>query len=165
MALEPIISRMSIMGHPIHPVLIHFPVAALLMLVGADLGYLYTGDFFWARGGLWLAGVGAAGGWISGLIGLIDLVSMPRIRQLITAWSHAIIAVMLLSLASFNWLLRLGQPDAVIWPWGLGASLLTAALIAAAGFLGGRLVYEYAVGVDTDEAEERHSTMDNHLDR
>ncbi len=160
MAHEPILSRVSIMGHPLHPVLIHFPVAALLMLVGTDLGYLYTGDFFWARGGLWLAGVGAAGGWVSGLAGLIDLVTVPRLRRLITAWSHAIIAVMLLSLASCNWLLRLGQPDAFIWPWGLGASLITAALIAAAGFLGGR-----NVGVDTDGAQVRHASTDSHLDR
>ncbi len=40
MASEPIISRMSVAGHPIHPMLIHFPVAFLLGLVGADLAYI-----------------------------------------------------------------------------------------------------------------------------
>ncbi|MBX9834044.1 MAG: DUF2231 domain-containing protein, partial [Burkholderiaceae bacterium] len=71
--------------------------------------------------------------------------------RLITAWGHAIIAVMMLSLATLNWMLRLGDPGALIMPWGLGMSLLTAGFIALAAYLGGRLVYEHAVGVDTSE--------------
>jgi uncharacterized membrane protein len=155
MPTEPIQSRAAIVGHPLHPVLIHFPVAALVALVGSDIAWLLTGDPFWARAGLWLAGVGALCGWVSGLAGLVDLVTVWRIRRLITAWCHAVLAVMLLSLASFNWLLRLGDPQAHIIPWGLYISLLTAALISATGFLGGRLVYEYAVGVDIEEALSR----------
>lgn len=102
----PIVSRMSIRGHPIHPMLIHFPVAALLMLLATDVAWVLTGDFFWARAGLWLADV--------------------------------------------------GDPAGSIVPWGLQASALTAVLIAVAGFLGGRLVYEYAVGVDTAETADKH---------
>lgn len=152
MAAPPIRSRASIMGHPLHPVLIHFPVAALLMLIAADLAYLLTGDLFWARAGLWLVGVGVVGGWTSGMAGLIDLVTVARIRILVTAWCHALIAVMLLSLASLNWLLRYGDPAGVILPWGVFLSLVTGGLIAVTGFLGGQLVYEYAVGVDVEEA-------------
>jgi uncharacterized membrane protein len=33
--------------------------------------------------------------------------------------------------------------------WGLYLSLLTAVLIGLAAYLGGRLVYEHGVGVDT----------------
>jgi uncharacterized membrane protein len=46
-------------------------------------------------------------------------------------------------------------PDANIMPWGIYITLLTAALISATGYLGGRLVYEYAVGVDIQEALSR----------
>lgn len=151
-SLEPIASRMSIGNHPIHPMLIHFPVAALMGLVATDAAYVLTGDFFWARAGLWLAGVGVLGGTVSSLAGLVDLVSVSRIRRLVTAWSHAILAVLLLSLASFNWLLRIDDPAARILPWGLYVSLLSAAVIGMTAFLGGRLVYEYAVGVDIEEA-------------
>jgi len=59
------------------------------------------------------------------------------------------VAVVMLSLASFNWLLRFNEPDAIL-PWGLAVSLLTGGLIALAGWLGGQLVYEHAVGVDVD---------------
>ncbi|WP_447528373.1 MULTISPECIES: DUF2231 domain-containing protein [unclassified Vreelandella] len=143
-------SRASLAGHPLHPVMIHFPVAALMALVANDLAYWYTGDPFWARTGLWLAGVGAFGGWIASIAGIIDLVSVARIRRLITGWSHAIVAVVMLSLASLNWLLRLNSPEAIL-PWGLAVSLVTGGLIALAGWLGGQLVYEHAVGVDVEE--------------
>lgn len=155
MVREPILSKMAIRGHPLHPVMIHFPVAALIGLIGADLGYLLTNDDFWARAGLWLAGVGAFGGWLAGTIGLVDLMAVMRIRRLVTAWSHAILAVMMLSLATLNWLLRYADTSAHILPWGVYLSLLTGALIGASAFLGGQLVYEYAVGVNTDEMLHR----------
>jgi uncharacterized membrane protein len=147
---EPIESRAAIAGHPVHPMLIHFPVAALIALVGADAAYVYGGDPFWARAGLWLAGVGALGGWGASAVGLVDLLSVARIRRLVTAWGHALMAVMMLSLATLNWRLRLTEdPGQHVMPWGLGLTLLTAVFISLASFLGGRLVYEKAVGVDT----------------
>lgn len=146
-----ILSRAAIGGHPVHPMLIHFPVAALIALVAVDAAYLYTGDPFWARAGLWLAGVGALGGWIASLAGLVDLLSVAQVRRLITAWGHALMAVMMLSLATLNWQLRLGDdPGLYVLPWGLGMSLLTAVFISLASYLGGRLVYERGVGVHTD---------------
>ncbi len=149
---QPILSRAALAGHPLHPMMIHFPVAALIGLVGVDGAFVYTSDPFWARSSVWLAGVGALGGWVASLAGLVDLLTVKRIRRLITAWGHALIAVMMLSLATLNWTLRLGDnPGALIMPWGLGMSLLTAAFIALAAYLGGRLVYEHAVGVDTSE--------------
>ncbi|MGM0421519.1 MAG: DUF2231 domain-containing protein [Pseudomonadota bacterium] len=150
MELEPIDSRMSIRGHPIHSMLVHFPVAALLGLIATDGAFLYTQDFFWARASLWLAGVGAIGGWISGLVGFIDLVSVRNIRRLITGWCHAVLAVLLLSLASFNWLLRVGDAGASIMPMGFYISLLSGFVMAVTANLGGRLVYEHAVGVKTE---------------
>jgi uncharacterized membrane protein len=149
MAQETIISRMSVGGHPIHPMLIHFPVAFLLGLVAVDLAYLYTSDPFWVRVGLWFAGIGSLGGWMAGLAGLVDLLLVPRIRNLVIAWSHALLAVMTLALASFNWLLRFND-DSGFNLWGLYISLLTAALITGTSLLGGQMVYGHAVGVHVE---------------
>jgi len=150
MTPQPIISKMAFKGHPIHPMLVHFPVAALIGLIGTDLGFILTGDIFWARAGLWLAGIGTAGGALASLAGLVDIVAVREIRRLISAWCHAVFAVMLLSLAAFNWMLRLDDAAALIVPWGLYVSLLSGALIGITAYLGGRLVYEHAVGVDID---------------
>jgi uncharacterized membrane protein len=149
---DPILSRAALAGHPLHPMMIHFPVAALIGLVGSDGAYLVSGDPFWARASLWLAGVGALGGWGASVAGLVDLLSVKRIRRLVTGWMHALAAVMMLSMATLNWLLRLGEnPGALVAPWGLALTLITAAFIAIAAYFGGRLVYEYAVGVDTSD--------------
>jgi len=146
---DSIFSRAAIAGHPLHPMMIHFPVAALLGLVASDLAYLWNGDPFWARSSLWLAGIGSLGGWLASMAGLVDLLTVERIRLKITAWCHAIIAVMMLSLATLNWLLRYQGPDDMPL-WCLYLSLLTAGLIALAAYLGGRLVYEQAVGVEVN---------------
>lgn len=143
-------SRAAIAGHPLHPMMVHFPVAALIGLLGTDLGWFLTGDVFWARMGLWLAGVGAVGGWLASIAGLVDLLTVRQIRRLITGWQHAILAVMMLSVATLNWLLRLAWGEIAILPWGMLLGWLTAGLIAMAAFLGGRLVYEKAVGVDVE---------------
>ncbi|ASQ45178.1 DUF2231 domain-containing protein [Legionella clemsonensis] len=145
---EPIISRMSVAGHPIHPMLIHFPVAALLGLIATDSAYIYTQDFFWARAGYWLVLTGVIGGVISGLIGLIDLLIVTRIRRLVTAWCHAIFAVTMLSVAALNYLLRIPDPATYIFPAGIYLSFLTALLIFLTSVMGGQLVYEYGVGVE-----------------
>ncbi len=146
---ENIESNAAIGGHPLHPMMIHFPVAALIGLLPADLAHLWTLDEFWWRMGLWLAGVGAIGGWIASVAGLIDLLTVRQIRQKVTAWCHAILAVMMLSMASLNWLLRFySSPNDESALWGLHLSVVTAVLISLAAYLGGRLVYDHAVAVD-----------------
>lgn len=144
---EPIPSRASIGGHPIHPMIIHFPVAALLGLVATDVAYWVTADPFWARAGLWLAGVGSIGGWVASVAGLVDLLTVPRIRQKITAWCHSVLAVMMLSIATLNWLVRYVDHVTEFSAGGPLLSVLTAVLIALTALIGGQLVYEHAVGV------------------
>ncbi|GGJ83676.1 DUF2231 domain-containing protein [Pseudomonas matsuisoli] len=145
-------SKAAIAGHPLHPMLIHFPVAALIFLVATDAAFLWTADPFWERASLWLVGIGAFGGCIASLAGMVDLVFVADIRRKITAWCHAIVAIMMLSLASLNWLLRYQAPGETLERWGFFITLLTAALIALAAYLGGRLVYEHGVGVDIDQS-------------
>ncbi|MGQ4878773.1 DUF2231 domain-containing protein [Billgrantia sp. LNSP4103-1] len=143
-------SRAAIAGHPLHPTLVHFPIACLMLVVGSDVLFLFYGDMFWARVSLWLAGIGALGGWVASIAGLIDLITVRRIRELVLGWCHAILAVMMLSLASLNWLWRLLHPTDLL-PWAVGLTLMTAGLIVLAGIIGGMLVYDEAVGVEIDD--------------
>ncbi len=148
---EPIHSRAAFFGHPLHPMLVHFPVAALLGVVLVDAAFLLVGDPFWARAGVWLAGVGTIGGWCAAVPGMVDLLSVARIRELVTAWCHALLAVMMLSLASLNWVMRLPDHGVGMQPWPFYLSLLTAVMISVASWLGGKLVYHQTVAVDTSD--------------
>lgn len=53
-------STASIAGHPIHPMLVSFPIAFFVATLACDLAFWQTGDQYWATTGLWL--LGHAGG-------------------------------------------------------------------------------------------------------
>lgn len=48
----------AIARHPIHPMVVPFPIAFLMIIVVTDFAYLWTEDEFWGRVSLWLAGAG-----------------------------------------------------------------------------------------------------------
>lgn len=64
------------------------------------------------------------------------------------------VAMVMLSIAAANWMLRLDAPEEFIVPWGIYASVLSAFMVAVAGWMGGKLVFEHKVGVDLDGDED-----------
>src|SRR5690606_27005776 len=90
-------------SHPLHPMLVTFPIAFLMAAPASDLAFILTGDAFWARMSLWLVGAGAAMGLVAGIAGTAELLAIPSIRQRAAAWSHFVVAVTLLSVALLNW--------------------------------------------------------------
>lgn len=132
----------AISRHPIHPMLVTFPIALLLCAVGSDVAYLFLNDPFWARVSLWLLGVGTLMGTLAGLAGTVELLAIAGIRNRAAAWSHFVMAIMLLAVAFINWLSRLADPAAAIFPIGIYLSLLGALLVGLAGWMGGKLVFE-----------------------
>lgn len=133
--------------------LVPFPIAFLLALLAADVAWWWWQDPFWPRMSLWLAGAGAFMGVVAGIVGTVELLSVRNIRRRVAAWSHFVIAVMLLSVSIANWGLRLDDAEAHVLPWGIYLSGLGAVLVGLAGWLGGTLVFEHQVGV-LDEDEE-----------
>lgn len=136
----------AIARHPVHAMLVTFPIAFLVSLLGSDLAYLYFGDPFWARLSLWLAGAGAATGVLAGLPGTVELLAVRRIRMRVAAWDHFVLAVMLIAVALANWGFRLADAAQAVWPWGLYLSGLGFILVSVAGWLGGTLVFMHKVG-------------------
>ena len=140
-------SVMAIAKHPIHPMLVAFPIAFLSVSPLADLVYLWLEDLFWARVGLWLNIGGLALGVLAGIVGALDLLLVRVARRHVSAWSHFIAAVMVLGLAALGVWLRLPDPAAAVWPWGLLQSLTMAGMVVVAGWLGGTLSFHHGIGV------------------
>jgi hypothetical protein len=65
-------STFAIAGHPLHPLIVTFPIAFLSGAAGADLGYWLTDDPFWARAAIWLIGAGFISGLVAALTGMLD---------------------------------------------------------------------------------------------
>lgn len=141
------VSRAAIRGHPIHPMLIPFPVALLVGALLVDIAWLATGNPFWPGMSLWLIGAGIVTGVAAAAFGMVDFVSLKRVRHLPSAWTHALGNIAVLLLAAVNLGMRLTDPAAAVLPWGLALSLAIAALLAVTAWVGGELVYRHGIGV------------------
>ena len=134
-------------GHPLHPVLVHFPIALLLSTSAADLAWLtgLTQDTHLAAV---LMAVGLAMGIVAMGAGLVDLTrldpelfphALRHVSAVGIAWLGYGIALYLrrdtLSGGS-----EIGAPTIV-------ASFISALFLALGGWLGGRLVYAFGAGV------------------
>jgi uncharacterized membrane protein len=144
-------SVIAIAGHPIHAMLISFPVAFLIGGLASDLAYWWTEDSFWARMSLWMIGAGFVMGSLASIAGTLDFMLVKEIRRHVTSWSHFIAAIMLVSLAAANWWLRVPDPEEMLLPWGLFMSAVTVVSLSTVGWFGGKLVFHHNVGSDNAE--------------
>jgi uncharacterized membrane protein len=149
-------SRMAIHQHPIHPMLVVYPVAFLSVVVVADGLFLLLGQPFWALAAFWLNAAGLALGLLAGAVGMFDMFLIRVVRRHVSAWNHFIVAVMVLAVAAGGVWLRLPDPVAAVWPWGLVMSTLLAMLVPVAGWLGGTLSFRHGIGVYGDEEGHDH---------
>ena len=147
-------STARIGGHPIHPMLVPFPIAFLIGALLSDLAYAGTRDAFWATASAWLVGAGVVGGVLAALAGVTDFLGNERIRALSDAWHHFLGngLAMVLSLVSLFLRVSRGPAEALL-PWGLVLSLATVGILAYTGWLGGELVYHHRVGLADAEDE------------
>lgn len=144
---ESIPSTAAIAGHPIHPMLVPFPIAYLVGALATDLAYIATKDPFWATASMWLVGAGLVMGMLAGIAGFIDFASKRQIREIPAAKAHSVGNTVVLALAFVSLLLRIGDVEDAIMPWGLILSLITVGILSFTGWLGGELSYRHKIGV------------------
>ena len=139
-------SKVGIWGHPLHAMSVAFPVALTFCNFGADGLYWWTGDVFWARAAVWAAGTAFLFGLAAAATGTAELLLVPGIRIRAPAWTHAVIAVLLLSLLGANWGYRLYGYEAAVLPYGILLSGFNVLVVMATGWHGGKLVFDYRLG-------------------
>jgi uncharacterized membrane protein len=142
-----ITSTVAIAGHPLHPLIVTFPIAFLVGAFGTDVGYWLTGDPFWARASLWLLGAGFVSGIVAALSGMLDFLKIDRVRKRRAGWIHMLGNVLALSLTLVNWVTRWGKSAEAILPTGLIISLIVASLLGVTGWYGAELIYRHKVAV------------------
>ncbi|HEY4547877.1 MAG TPA: DUF2231 domain-containing protein [Pedomonas sp.] len=148
-------SRIAIAGHPIHAMLVTFPMALVVGTLGADIFWWLTADPFFVRLGLWTSGWGFVMGLLAAVAGTAELLAGPGIRRRPQSWTHAVVAMMLLATVGANWGLRLYDPEGAVLPWGALLSLGGLLYVALAGWHGGKLVFEHQIGVTVSEDEQQ----------
>ena len=150
-------SRMAFRKHPLHPMLVVYPVAFLSAVFATDVLYLASGLPFWAQCAYWLNVAGLGLGLMAGVVGALDMFLIPVARRHVSAWNHFLAAVMVLALAALGVWWRSRDPVAAVWPWGLLQSALLLAMVFVAGWLGGTLSFRHGIGVygEVESAESR----------
>lgn len=139
---------MKFLGHPVHQMLIVFPLGLLATAVMFDLIYLAGGGTTMAVVSYWMIAAGIVGGLIAAPFGWIDWFGIPSsTRAKSIGFWHGIGNVVVMLLFVGSWFIRRDlpeRPDAV----GLMLSFMGAGLALLTGWLGGELVDRLGVGVD-----------------
>jgi uncharacterized membrane protein len=138
----------KLLGHPIHQMLIVFPLGLLGTSVAFDIVHLATGNARWGDIAFWMIASGLIGGLAAAVFGLIDWLAIPkntRARR-IGAWHGSGNLVVTLLFAA-SWLLRYDAPTAP-GTLPIALSFIGVSLALVTGWLGGELVDRLAIGPD-----------------
>ena len=144
-------STASIAGHPIHPMLVPFPIAFFVATLACDTMFLRTANPEWIGATMWLLGAGLAMAGLAALAGVTDLLGDRRIARLGDTWLHAVGNVLIVSIEALNLYIRYQTPTANLMPIGALLSLLAVMGLLFTGWKGGKLVYRHRIGMRRDD--------------
>jgi uncharacterized membrane protein len=142
-------STAKIGGHPLHPMLIPFPIAFLAATLFCDIAFWFTAGTGWAAAAMWLLGAALVTAAAAAVAGFTDFLGSERIRAMSDAWQHMIgnVIAVVLALVSFGLRFAYGA-EAMVLPWGLLLSLAIVAIMVFTGWKGGEMVYVHGVGME-----------------
>jgi uncharacterized membrane protein len=149
-------SKVTIYGHPVHPMLIVLPLGLLPASVFADVFHHIIENPTWGSVSFWLMVAGVLTGLAAGAVGFVDWKSLPigtRARRVGAIHGLTNVVALVVFLASL--LLRFGDPSRPS-PFATSVGVIGLFIAVLGGWLGGELVFRLGVGVH--QAEESTET-------
>jgi uncharacterized membrane protein len=158
-------SKMKLLGHPIHQMLVVFPLGLLATAVVFDVIHAVGGDETMAVVAFWMISAGLIGGAVAAPFGTIDWLSIPRgTRAKAVGAMHGAGHVLVLILFLGSWALRReipSDPGAIALLLSIGGG----GLATVTAWLGGELVDRLGVGVHDGAHLDAPSSLSNHAVR
>ncbi|HEX6741669.1 MAG TPA: DUF2231 domain-containing protein [Sphingomicrobium sp.] len=142
-------STAQIGGHPIHPMLVQFPIVCFILTLVFDVFYV-RGDIGVAPYSNWVLGIGLVMAALAAVAGLTDFLGDKRIQGP-DAVKHMLANVTAVVLEVVNLILRLKNPDSIASA-GVWISVVVVLILAYSGWMGGKLVYKHGIGVEDGPA-------------
>ena len=142
-------SKAKLFGHPIHPMLIVFPIGLFATAVAFDIVGLIQNDGSWSGIAFWMIAAGIIGGLLAAVFGLVDWLAIPAgTRAKFIGLLHGAGNVLVTLLFIVSWFLRRPAPESLSTTAFL-LSVVGVLIALVTGWLGGELVDRLAVGVDS----------------
>jgi uncharacterized membrane protein/nitrite reductase/ring-hydroxylating ferredoxin subunit len=141
-------SKAHIKGHPLHPLLVTFPIAFFTGTLLSDLAFIFNSKELYKEIAKYLEGAGIAFALLAAVPGIIDYFKTipPESSAKKRATKHGLINISLVIVFSLALLFR-SDPAfnfyTIVAMEGVGVIMLT-----ISGWLGGTLVYRNQIGVD-----------------
>lgn len=144
-------SRLKLLGHPIHPMLVMFPLGLFVTAVIFDFADLVGGPSLLGEVAYWNIVAGLIGGLLAAAAGMVDFVAIPGgTRAKRVGAAHALINVAVMAIFAISWLVRMDEPARAAGGGLFALELLALAGAGVSAWLGGELVDRLGVGVDRD---------------
>src|SRR6185436_18625557 len=150
-------SPASIGGHPVHPMIIPFPIALWVFSLVADVIYLWRGNPVWKDYVAFYALLGGIiGAAVAAVPGLIDWMSLTDKAVVKIANWHARLNVMAFLVFAGSFYLRTTSGSSLVsgsHTIPLALSVLGVILISISGYLGGEMVFKHGVAVERQSGD------------
>lgn len=136
-------------GHPLHPALVHFPIALWSVTWAWDVLGAWTGSVIWWQTGFWCLAAGTVMAVPAAITGLMELGTLKDGHPATNiAIRHMLIMGCAFAVYACALVVRGGplMPEGWRFYGALSLSTVGLALLAAGGWYGGRMVYQYGIG-------------------
>ncbi len=154
-------SKAKLFGHPVHQMLIVFPLGLLATAVVFDVVYLITERPVMAAVSYWMMAAGLLGALAAAPFGLIDWLAIaPGTRAKRIGKLHGLGNGLVSLLFLGSWLLRGPADDPVPGTLALVLSFAGAGLALFTAWLGGELVSRLGIGVSDRAGPDAPSSLD-----
>ena len=153
-------SRVKVLGHSTHQMLIVFPLGLLVTALVFDVVYLLTGRPEFGTVSYWMIAAGLIGALAAAVPGLIDWLAIPsgtRAKR-IGLWHAVGNVVGVVGLFAASWFIRLADPahPSALAIWLAAGGVAVGAVTA---WLGGELVSRLGIGVDPGANPDAPSSL------
>jgi uncharacterized membrane protein len=142
-------AKVKFAGHPVHPMLIVFPLGLLATSLAFDIAYLASRNTTFATVSYWMIASGIVGGLLAAAFGLVDWLGIPaNTRAKNVGFWHGLGNVVVVVLFAVSWWTRLSTPSNAPTAAAFTLSCVAVVLALVTSWLGGELVDRLSVGVD-----------------
>lgn len=150
----------KLLGHPLHPMLIVFPLGLLAGAVIFDMVSMISNNPLFYVVSYWMIVAGLIGGLLAAVVGFIDWlgISSGTRAKSVGGW-HGLGNLVIVVLFATSWWLRSGSQNNVPSSLAFILSLLGFGLALVTGWLGGELVYRLGMAVDEGAHENAPSSL------